>query len=1201
MSYRFEADFSFSDERGKPYDLLLEQNSDFDHRHSVVKNGEYHVLIPGNKHLARTPSVKNFKTRFKLKIDTPRFDDSCKFFEYGFRFFFRYDRHLKDGYLLEGLVSDKSILSNLFSINSRNQRTVLEKTEIPIPAGFNRSRLNCVVDVKENRIGISLNGVGVEITDAKNSFPRAGMIGLDRGFYHGELTVEKWSMSSAEKMARSRIAGPLTIEIPRDHGMSVAYRYVLNLFQYENGPYALDIKLSGGIKDRPERVKGGHAWCHEMDRLTSPYVRLDSPAGECRNIILRRGAMTLLDPEEKRPWLPRLYEDIPWPLKRTVCLDSLPDPDSLAFAAGYEFFENDPMNFLAGGPLEVLCDSRGRVLYHGPSVRRGKIAVSVKSPEDKLICLRIPEDIPGREQALVHARRNHYFFEKEKIRFSLHAQYQSELFFSWEFQLSARVENVYGDSVGKEIRLSAVAEGAGPENLLKEKLDIAGRLWNVEMDGCLDTGVYHLVVTVLLGNRRVYDHTVVFEILSEAPDAPPPPIASGLPMLFSDTSEIQYLERNAFDPWSEMAGAMHYYSICYFPIPAYARKKQIWKLLKVYHRKWLLSITERTVGGDLSVEKNADIIEQCDFLQIPFEGTRTGRYDLWKFDTYRNEVLEILADFLRLNPEDAGNLKVLSPALVDQVKVRKTYLPEEALMDLVDHCWQKWLAYFSGRLAEIYRTQHDKIKKINSRIGRSAGGPFPLYASHHKSAYFMSYYGHHPLGGTEKYCDGFWQFEDYPYSCGYPNTRAIFPMLTLKLHYSRWRLFPEVYADLWDGCNDGAVSQAHPPYGLYELPDATIKLRIYEYAFSVVWFKEGKFHFWNDYGFQFRNHRKEHFAVLLSAWRNVLKHQPVRPVRTTCFLHDLDLIAAHPDHYEKNCNIHTPWKDVFNTAEEALAYSYEAARNAGLSAGFAVSLEGLKSLSSEHMDLLVIPPLPQGLTREHLDAIRELHRQGVNLIGFETVPGLEDLFGVKVRDAAVPIRKIGFALEYSARVGGPAAECDEHELCRSRYESAGAASILLGAETAVGRLEIPVLLTHETPWGRTAFFNLPPTVVNREAMVEKVGYGQECISAVIRDSFRYLLRRLSRPGVSAAEAKVIAFHDAVGDLVTVVEDDSPIYGDDAEYPRAILLRMELPGIENRFIECDRDYSVAHQEPGRLVIRLFLGKYESAVFTFKEGL
>ena len=57
----------------------------------------------------------------------------------------------------------------------------------------------------------------------------------------------------------------------------------------------------------------------------------------------------------------------------------------------------------------------------------------------------------------------------------------------------------------------------------------------------------------------------------------------------------------------------------------------------------------------------------------------------------------------------------------------------------------------------------------------------------------------------------------------------------------------------------------------------------------------------------------------------------------------------------------------------------------------------MHELSPEDIDILVLPPLC-GVTQKQLDAIRELHARGVNLLAFETVDGLEDLIGVELME-----------------------------------------------------------------------------------------------------------------------------------------------------------------------------------------------------------
>ena len=1198
MSYEFFDDFSFHDEAGKPYNILIEKNSDLEHLHATVKDEAYHVLVVGNKHFAHTPPLKDFKLELNLNIVTPCFEVSDEIHKAGLRVFFRYDRFRKEGYALECAVTNNSFSLDLAFLNSKNEKVHLKKLEAPFNSPINHSDFNVILEVNENKIIFTLNGVRLEIVDENHVFPKAGHIGLDKTFYHGELIVREWRISSADAIGRSKIMGPLTFNLPCEHGMSVPFSYTLAAYKYESGPYELDIKLSGGIKDRPDRGKSAGQWCHEMDMMKTPYIRIDSPAGEFKNIVLYNGLMTLLDREEKRVWVVDKYGDVAWPLKRRICLESLPDIQSLTFAAGYAHYLNEPKRFLAGGPFEVLCESQGKVLHQGQPLRRGEVALAVRSPEDKLICALIPEAIPDRERALRHARTNHYFFEEEQVRFQIAIRYHTDLFFAEEFKLGACLQSVYGDVMGNEVVIEANTSNQLGDKELRERCGVDVLSYDAVIATPMKTGVYHLAVGLSLGGKAMRDETVIFEVMSRDPDAVPPPVASGLPVLFSDTSETKYLETDAFDPLCERAGAMHYFSVCRFRLD-HAKRERIWELSGFYKRKLYVGLTSREANGDLSIESNREVIAHCDYVQCHFENSRFGRYDLWKCDAYKDEVMGVLIAFIKSSPVALASNRLLTPERLDEVKANGNGLSEEMFVELVAHCWKEWLAYFSVWFAAMLKRQRDQLKGINKDVERTAGGPFPIYASHNKSAYFMNCFGYNPRGGAEKFFDGFWQFEDYPEACGYSVTRAIFPFMSMKLSYPAWRIFPEIYAALIDGCNDGAVSQAHPPFGFYEYPAAMIKERVYEYAFAAAWFTGKRFHYWKDHGFHFNaRHGKDGFQALLGAWGNVVKHIPVAPVKTTCFLADWRLIEQHPDYYEKNCNTHAQWKDVINTAEEALAYSYNAARNTGIPAGFVTSLEDLKDVRADMADLLVLPPLNKDVPREHIETIRKLHQSGVSLLGFENVHGLEDLFGVKPLGKTVRVRQIGVSPGHGAQIGVSAIEFVEHEQCKACYGSDGATVVLAGAEHAEGAMDIPVLLTNTTTWGKTAFFNVPPTVVKRDSFVERIGYGQECVSVVIEKAMSYIMKQLSTPCVCSQGAKVIAFQDDKGDFIIIVEEESPTYSNTNKYPRAFLLNLMLSGVGESDIICDKDYSVASGKPGNVVLRLFLGKYESAVFNVR---
>lgn len=1185
MSFSFEANFKFHDENNRPYNWRVEKNSSMPHTNAALKDGAYAVLLTGNKHLADIPPLQNFELEFKAKmILAPRVEKS------GFVLFFRYDRSFRTGYALSSSFHAGSVSVKLGIVRDQVIETIAAKE---IAAKSHASECDVRLSVAGNVFTLSLNGAAVEFTDENHVIASRGQVGFDKTDYFGEFLVEKLTLSSGDPLEKNSIVAPIACELPCVNGMSVPYQYKFNLAKYNSGPYELEVEISGGIKNRPDRPRRG-GWCYEIDRIRNPYLRIESPRGEFKNIILFEGLMTLFDRDEKRPF-PIVHVPVEWPLKRTVYFQYLPDPSKLFFAIGYDDFENDPIRY-AGGPLEVILDNQGHPLYQGASLRRGKVALSVTSPEDKQICARIPKNLPDYEKALAHARNNHYFMENERPRFKIRACCHASDFCEREFSLKARLETVFGEPLATDIRLAPAIPVPSADDRLAHGLGIRSLWFEVELRDRLASGVYHLALSLRHSEKMLVEETVAFDIISEAEDALPPPMAAGLPLLYSAPNEIVNFETDAFDPWSERAGtnnAEHYFSMsCFYP--DVARKKRAWELLSLYQRKWFLWLTGRTCGLDSrKIEDNRDIIAHCDYLNTPYFSTATEDlccFDLWNRSYYKFAYLELLLDFMR----EQKDVPAVSPLRVDALRrlvADKVCLPEDAYEELFARYWEKWADYINAHLPAIWARDRRAIQAISAKVKRAEYGPVSVYYAHYKTAYSMKYHGLGIPAEVEKNYDGFFQFEDYTYECGYPIAQAIFAMMTIKQVHPALKVFPEIYETAIEGCNDGALVLAHPPYGAPVLPPFFTAKRIFEFCFGTMWFKDKGFHFWNDNGFHFRMPARERVQELVTAWGKVRKLRPSRPLRTTCFLFDLALIANHHDHYAKAPG--RGWFEAYNTAEEDLAYAYTFARKNGLPAGFVTTCEDLPFLDAGNMDLLVIPPLHRDVPDSVRQTIRNLHRQGVNLLGFEAVCGLEDIFGVKPLPRSIPIRAIGFAPEL-AGCGDPNSleYLPLHELCAANYENAGARPVVLGAEDAAGDLSVPVLSIHQTKWGQTAFFNIPPTVANREPP-KKEKYGCECISPVIRAAFAYLLPKLSRPLIMSENGQLIAFHDLNSEkIVAILEEDSE--GPDDGCPSSVLLKIGCANVKAGDISADKEYFVAAEEPDKLTLRFILEKHDSAI-------
>ena len=83
-----------------------------------------------------------------------------------------------------------------------------------------------------------------------------------------------------------------------------------------------------------------------------------------------------------------------------------------------------------------------------------------------------------------------------------------------------------------------------------------------------------------------------------------------------------------------------------------------------------------------------------------------------------------------------------------------------------------------------------------------------------------------------------------------------------------------------------------------------------------------------------------------------------------------------------------------NVSEEGIAHLYETSRMNGLPMGSFAAWDILDTLSAKDTDLIILPSTV-GLSKERLDLLRKLYKNGVSLFAVSRVDGLEDLFGVE--------------------------------------------------------------------------------------------------------------------------------------------------------------------------------------------------------------
>ncbi|MFA6928753.1 MAG: hypothetical protein WCT05_00390 [Lentisphaeria bacterium] len=1177
-------DFSIRDEREKSYHLDIEKNTALSNEHaSILADGKYHLALNGNKHFLNTPELRDFRLEmdFSMRIHNTMFG-------YGFIYYFRHDRRSGCGHTLSCLW-DKEAMMHI----ELDGKIVSSKQCDAIPEFTGEKS---ILTLQGNQLFFEYHGEKHEFScaDTEAGLPQRGEIGFDLLFSPGSsMALTKISLDSENAPAK-QLFKSFDFILRKVQGFSEPLKYKINLYQFQNGSVELEYVLDGTIRGRGKRLEsGGGEWCHEIDKLRRPYIRIESADKEFCNILLANELMMLLDPEEKRV-CSKLFPQMDWPLRRNLFFRSF--PEKFIIATGYEYACHDPWRLAENGPYEMIRDQDGKKLYEGGSIRRDAVGVACQSPADKQITKRIPTEIPDYELALQHAREQHYFFAGEDVEFVIALTWRKSAYHPEEFQC----EFSFGDPFGRNLQGDAGELEILPVNEEEKDFWIARRAYWLRMKKNPGCGVYHLTVRVSNGFRDIHNDFTVFEVLSDDPNGPCPPLAAKLPFLLAMPNEIKYLEDDPFNPYGDFGGCGHYFSAV-SRYPVVAGKLKIWDLLRVYRRKWLLMLTARNAGNSsLAEPQNRELMKHCDLIDCNDERLY-GRYDLFSRAWYKGYVMELLIVFVkerkpsfqRIQLADLEKLYELTKkATVSELFSMDNALSMEQFADLFDTCWEEWVAWFRVRVK--VDTQHfvDQLLAINPRIARASYGPYALYVSHYKSPYSLKYGGYEVETDPHNRENGsFYFLEEYHYSCDYPLTRATFFTAGYNLHFpSGRRLYPENYTDVWEGCDDGAVYQAHPPYGFYSFPDCHQRRVVYQYTYGSPQFKGEQYQYWRDYGFQMRSVSKNSFKEFLHAWGNLIDNEPARQLKAPFLMLDLEQIGRHgdflDDQYSFRINSQYSLNDVCNTAEEALGYTYELLCGTGYNTPVLSTFEELDKITPDQAEMVILPPIVKNTPKEHLDAIRRAHARGINLLCFEAVCGLEDLFGVCER-------KVGAACIVDIQ-----GDVFEHKLALAHYENNGGSVLLYGASEVRGEQNVPLVIVNETKSGRTAFINLPPTLVKRENFRYKYSWGRDAISVVIKDAMRKVFTALCpSPTVHVERGTINAAWSVHGDIVVVLGEDSPIYGDATVYPVRFCFKVCSPGIGQATIASDALYAVVSKTENSIRIRTETEKDTALFFKF----
>ena len=1177
MAFHFLEDFISKNDKDHPYGIEVEKVSIYSHNHgSVLEDGYYHILMDGNLHDLTTPALRDFELNLDFDISYMRLE-----FGLGLLVTFRRDIPRKKGHELQFRWDMKNCLH--FILDGKDIFTRQDEA-IPDLTKAENGSLYLKVDGNKGRVKIFGEDVTFDIPEDE-TMPKAGRIGFNMIFAPTQIIRLKRIELSSPDTLKEEVFAKHKFRIDCVQGFDTPIDYEVTLSRYASGEVHFHGELSGTVMDRGERIEThGKEWGRITERLTSPYIRIEEDGKLFENILFYSGMKQLYDRKMKILFP---SAEVPWPFVKDIVFSKF--PENYTIAAGYEYAINTPFRFVENGPYEQIQDQNGELIYEGNSLHKEPAAIVLRSPEDKKIVSMIPEDVVKRDAAIKFAKKQHFFFDDEIVTFFIDEVFRSSAFKEEEFSLACQVTTCYDEPFEKEdLTIEKVSDSLLAGGLKKVT-------YKLTLKNTPSVGVWHLHTTLKAGEMELAKEKTVFDILNSDPNGIGPVEASRLPRIFSMPNETKYIEVSAFDPRSDFCGLGHYFYGGTW-LPAVGKALEAEKLVKLYQRKWFVWSWARNCNDlDMTSEFNQDLIRKADY----FGGTNGNennyafRYDFGCLKYAREEELKIIRDFVA---EKKPPLKILTVEIMDQLLAEKKSLLPIHIKDLVETCWDELLDYAHIIIDKETQKFVDYLMSVNPKVARALYGPCSIYLEKYKTAYMLRHRST-PIEKDPRIRENgsFWFVEDYHFSCDYPICRPALYVGSYDYYYSYSRhAYPEIYYTGWGRCHDGAVYQAHPIHGTPLGPEHQRRVA-YQYTYGTPQYKNGSYKYWTDYGFHMRNPEKRSLEEFIYAWGKMIRNEPKKAPKSPFLLLDLAQIQRRKDYFEEECNFRIKGLDyefdsanVCNTAEEALAYTFERCSEDGRVTPVITDFAQLDSITKDMAEFLILPPIVEGTPQSIIDSIRKAAERGINLLIFEEAVGLEDLFGIQ-KDPA------GFK-----KVGHLEGEDFSHKLCGTKYLSNGANCILYGAENVDSPMDREIILTKENANGtRCVFINVPPTVVRRATFLSNYNYGQDALSTNMRAKMKEVFSFLApEPSFKASRGTLLSSYNEKGELIVILSDDSPIYHDTASYPVQVKFTINLPGIGKRAITSDvAEFSVLSRSDDTVVILTKTNKDTALFFKF----
>lgn len=1125
-----------------PANWQLEKNSDMDLVTTSLAKGIFSLQSPGDKFLPILSPFRNGTVQFKLQIPTLA---SSK---YDLLIIFRYDEYRRVGECVRICANkDKQMRSIEFGTNTENHFVLQQSIDSHLPDTVFNEAWVVQLHFQEQQIHLQIGEKHYDFTSQCAS--SSGRIAIARGVMYCTANLSDFEILSDET-EQPKSEKQFRILLPQQ---PVIHPLYCDCTLREFGTFLeAELDIGGGIRNTPTGEGNYHGM--RKDILVNPYFKVIRPS-QSKHYTLYDGMIISVNDELAPEYFYGiLYDKIPWPFKRLIRFPK--SQESVLFAVGAEEFFNNVLGPRRLTPGETIFTADGTPLHSGKGISDRQIIMLFRSQEKKKICSLLPKADPRYQEAVRFTENNHYFLEGEPIEFSIE-------FSGLELtpqKVNIQLEDVFFNPLRK-LRGKLHKKQQSFAFLQMHKTIIECRL------PVLQPGVYHLRCKSADPFFPDLQDYCAFEVIDPAPDALPPPMISGLPFLYNSRTETRGLETDSFDPWrGESADEGHYISCANFQ-PKWARDYQVMPTVRAYRRKNFLWLGTRN-SDHPSIEDNLDLIKECDFLNC---GEEFLDYLITWRSRYRGNLLKFFLIFAIASKDQRFDLEAIRSEIASQ-----DCIDLYNLSILEENHWVEWVEYFRTRTPALYHQFFsEKVLSINPTAKTANYGPAPIYASHYKGVEQTRYRTLAPSSIV-----GFWQIEDYPRACRYGLERSTYFMMSCLLSRPGEHFCPEFYTGgSYQGCPDGAVNFAHPPYGLRpRTPGIYIKRRMLEYALAAAVFNKEGFHYWQDCGFQACDFWREQFEGMLQAFKLIREEAPQKPLQTAAFCWSEESWNCPDSGVIAIQNYSDAILDIRTSKSEDVPFLYEEARKKHLPAGFLADLSAIGRLTEKDVHTLVLPPL-KGVPASQLAAIRKLHARGVNLIACENVPGLEDLFGVEDSGHFTRVCHLkgskGFLEGQS--------EYTSVEQCQGSYRVRDARVLL--------QAEIPVLTLKKNRKALAAFFNLPPTFVNPDRHI-RLAYGRNSISELINQAAGLLLKKMDRSPVQVSDGLLVAYRSKNKHSVVLVENSSETA------PMTVLLRVRAePGLrmlKSASVPC----SVHKKTPAALTLRLSIPKEETAVLIFQ---